>query len=135
MPEPLINSDEVMQVFDACHVQPEKELPDMVKVEGIISVFYFKKSELSRHKEQVKTWLAALPEYFQAEQGGGWSFLYACQDRNGVQWTGFHHVMDKLFSLGIALELVQYCLPREYWEHMPGGVPYMVIHLKGDPLG
>ena len=133
--EALINSDEVMRVFRECHVKPEKDLPDMVKVEGILEIFYFKKSELSRHQEQVKTWLAALPEHFQAEQGGGWSFLNACHDKNEVQWTGFHHVMDKLFCLGMGLELVQYCLPREYWESLPGGVPYIVIHLKGDPLG
>lgn len=134
MTQPLINSDEVMLIFNACCSMPV-DANNILQVDGILKPFIFNKTILDQHKEQIRTWLAALPEQFQAEQGGGWSFLNACNDKNNVLWTGFHHVMDKLFCLGIALGLADYCLPREYWKSLPGEVPYIVIYLKGKPLG
>ena len=35
--------------------------------------------------------------------------------------------MEDLFCLGIAIGKVQYCLPRETWSLLPGGVPYLMI--------
>lgn len=71
--------------------------------------------------------LDKLPEQFHEATGGGWSFLNACNDRHGNQWTGLHQRMEQLFQLGIALGRVSYCLPREFWSAMPGGVPYIVV--------
>lgn len=32
--------------------------------------------------------------------------------------------------LGLATKRVQYCLPRDLWEALPGNVPYFVVMEK-----
>jgi hypothetical protein len=71
--------------------------------------------------------LLQLPDSFQKDSGGGYSFLEACNNKDGNQWTGLHLRMEQLFSLGIATEQVSYCLPRENWSILPGGMPYLVV--------
>lgn len=75
--------------------------------------------------------LAQLPAEFQragAGGGGGWTFLKACLDKDGGQWTSLHSDMDKLFMLGIAAGQAQWLLPREMWSALPGGMPYVVVN-------
>ena len=86
------------------------------------------------HPERIKTaapeiaqMLNELPRPFHVEGGGGWSFLQACQDRHGNQWTGMHRTMELLFLMGLALGKVKECLPREHWTILPGGVPYYTV--------
>jgi len=69
----------------------------------------------------------ALPDEFHTGKGGGWSFLDACNDRNGAQWTSLHRTMDQLVCLGHAIGAVSFCLPREMWKILPGGMPYFVV--------
>ena len=71
--------------------------------------------------------LSNLPASFQKESGGGMSFLKACEDSEGNQWTGLHKIMDQLFLLGQAAGLVKCLMPREVWGMLPGGVPYYVV--------
>lgn len=40
-------------------------------------------------------------------------------------------MVEQLVQLGIALGKVKYCLPREAWKNLPGGVPYFMV-LSGD---
>jgi hypothetical protein len=70
--------------------------------------------------------LNELPSSFKKDIGGGWSFLQACETKDGVQW-GEHRNMEQLFVLGMALGKVRYCLPRDLWQVLPGGMPYLVI--------
>jgi hypothetical protein len=37
--------------------------------------------------------------------------------------------MDQLFTLGIAIEKVSFQLPREMWNVLPGGMPYLVVKI------
>ena len=69
--------------------------------------------------------LSDLPAEFHQEWGGGWSFLNACRTRSGKQWT--HVEMEKLFVLGLGIEMVVCCLDREFWSSLPGGVPYYMV--------
>jgi len=55
------------------------------------------------------------------------SFLNACQDRNGNQWTDLHQRMEQLFVLGQAAGFVSCLLPRDMWAALPGGMPYYVV--------
>ena len=55
------------------------------------------------------------------------SFLDACMDKHGNQWTDFHQTMEQLVQLGIAIGEVEYCLPRDLWSALPGGVPFLVV--------
>lgn len=101
-----------------------------VIVQGIVHMFGFNPERLENKREQVKTWLAALPHEFRKSGGGGWSFLNACNQANGVQWTGLHQRMEQLFALGIGLELAECQLPRELWPSLPGRMPYYVINVE-----
>lgn len=60
-------------------------------------------------------------------QGKGYSFLGACLDKNGRQWTGQHLLMEELMLMGIAIEKVKILLPRKCWGIFPGGMPYFVV--------
>lgn len=98
-----------------------------VIVEGILSRFGLHAGRLESHRAEVTEMLMNLPLGFRQSSGGGWSFLQACDDREGVQWTGFHMIMSQLFVLGMGLGLVKYLMPRELWSALPGGMPYLVI--------
>jgi hypothetical protein len=54
------------------------------------------------------------------------SFLNACVDKHGNHW-GEHPSVEQLLVLGVAIGKIEYCLPREYWRALPGGVPYFMI--------
>jgi hypothetical protein len=71
--------------------------------------------------------LLELPDTFMKTKGGGWSFLNACMNKNGEQWTAFHPKVQELFCLGLALDICSYTLPREMWKVLPGGMPYLVV--------
>ena len=71
--------------------------------------------------------LAQPPEEFGEDTGGGWSFLNSCNDRSGRQWTGLHLTMEQLWCLGIAVGRARYTLPRDFWEVLPGGMPYLTV--------
>ncbi len=128
--EPLINPEQVNIAFlDCLYTYDEGPTPaDAVIVDGIQQKFGFHPQRLESHRAQVLTWLLALPDQFLQSKGGGWSFLNACNDRNNEQWTGFHQRMDQLFSLGLGLGLVSYLMPRDMWEVLPGGMPYIVVN-------
>lgn len=132
---PLISSARVEQILLDCLFRPEEvegleegQAPEgAVIVEGILSRFGLHAGRLESHRSEVTEMLMNLPVNFRRSSGGGWSFLQACDDRNGVQWTGFHMIMSQLFVLGMGLGLVKYLMPRELWSALPGGMPYLVI--------
>lgn len=132
---PLISSARVEEIFLDCLYKPEEmegvpegEAPEgCVIVEGILSRFGLHPERLESHRTEVTEMLMNLPVGFRKSSGGGWSFLQGCQDRNDVQWTGFHMIVSQLFVLGMGLGLVSYLLPREMWSALPGEMPYLVI--------
>ena len=97
---------------------------------GIRNKLRFRPGRLEEKRAKVTEWLKALPLQFRKNSGGGWSFLNACNQENGVQWTGFHQRMDQLFCLGMGLGLVECQMPREMWKILPGGMPYYVINVE-----
>jgi hypothetical protein len=113
-----------------------EEVPDgeppagAVIVQGVLSQFGFHKARLESHREEVREALAGLPDGFHSGKGGGQSFLNACMDKDGNQW-GEHRNIEQLISLGIGLGYVAYCLPKEAWQSLPGGMPYFSVTLEG----
>ena len=100
-----------------------------IKTEGIMTTFVFVPARLEKYKEDIKSMLSELPSEFMADVGGGWSFLQACQTKDGKQW-GEHQNMDELFCLGMAMGFVKLCTPREVWSALPGGMPYYAVDLE-----
>lgn len=123
----VLTADHVGAVFHDCLFRDGEDTTNHVKAEGIVTNVGFHPERLEAHKQEIADMLAELPDEFKASSGGGWSFLNACNDRNGNQWADLHRTMEQLVLLGIATGLVEYQLPREMWTALPGGVPYFVV--------
>ena len=102
--------------------------PDsMVEVQGVSNQFGLNKYRLDGYKLEVKEMLDQLPEEFKE----GWSFLNMCNDNDNNQWTGMHSKMEQLMIMGIGLEFVKYCMPKEMWSTFPCGMPYIIVNTEG----
>lgn len=129
--KPLINSAKVQEVFLDCLCR--EDISNQITVDGIEHNFGFIPVKIEDNREAIKGMLKNLPMEFRdvdEKGGGGWSFLNACNDKNGNQWTGFHELMEKLFCLGIAAGYVTLLMPRELWSVLPGGMPYYTIKIR-----
>lgn len=130
-----IDPEVVNKVFLDClfrseELDGENNVPaNAVIVEGVLGKFGFHSERLQSHADEVRAWLSLLPHQFRKSSGGGWSFLNACNQEDGEQWTDFHRRMDQLFTLGIALGLAKFQMPREMWDMFPGGMPYIEVSL------
>ena len=135
MAELIIDPEAVNKAFiETLYTDSELEGIDIIPegcviVEGIVNRYGFHPGRLEEKRDEVRRWLQALPDTFHKNRGGGWSFLNACDQANGVQWTGLHQRMEQLLCLGIGLGFVKSQLPREIWELLPGRMPYYVIEL------
>lgn len=140
----MIDTEKLDTTFRSCMLKDE-EVPDglrtsedpfafckgradVVMAEGIASRgFAFHAGRLEESRGAVRAMLAELPENAREDsEGGGISFLSACMDREGNQW-GEHRNVEQLLSLGAALGLVRFLLPREMWSILPGGMPYFAV--------
>ncbi len=116
----------VENIFTKC-LAYTADNPESIIIEGVAHTFAFDKTKTEENKDVIIELLMQLPENFREKPNGGWSFLMACNDINGNLWTGSHFCMEKLLSLGMAIDKV-YCLtPREMWCIMPNGMPYYAI--------
>jgi hypothetical protein len=130
----MIDTQKLEAVFVGCFFKDD-ELKDLktgevpagcVHVEGIVNRFGLHPERLEAARTKVVYWLKQLPTEFRAEMGGGWTFLNACQTKDGEQW-GEHRNMEQLFCLGLGLKLVTEMMPRQMWKMLPGGMPYYSI--------
>src|SRR4030067_2795169 len=129
----MIDPTEVEKIFTDCLFKDEEikdGIIEPVVVEGIMNKFGLHPERLKSHAKEVAAMLEELPEQFHRKSekhpsgGDGWSFLNACNTKDGEQWTGFHRTMELLFVLGIGLGYVDCPMPRDMWMILPGGVPY-----------
>lgn len=123
----MLDPSWINSCFQGC-LSDHTEGDDVVVVDGIVLRAALDLAKLESHREAIEGLLAKLPIQFRSPSqggGGGWSFLNACFDINGDQWTGEHRVVEQLFLLGMGLGLVSYLMPREMWTAFPGGMPYL----------
>jgi len=123
----LLNPEFVQAIFNDCLFKPGEDTSNHVKAEGISCNIGFHPARLESHKDEIVAMLDELPDDFKESGGGGMSFLNACNDKHGNQWTGFHQRMEQLFQLGIGIGKVKLLMPREMWSALPGGMPYYVV--------
>jgi hypothetical protein len=102
---------------------------DAIVVPAVVNTYAFHPDRLESHRAEVTEWLSQLPVEFHKNSGGGWSFLNACTTADGQLWTGEHRVVEALLALGIGLGLASWQLPKELWDALPGGMPYVVVDL------
>lgn len=130
----MIDAKRVHEIVEEC-LYEESELADMRRaaiepavVEGITASFGFHPVKLEAHRKEVLEMLMQLPVMFRKSEGGGWTFLNACNTEDGEQW-GQHSDVQMLFVLGIGLKLAAWCMPKDMWSALPGGMPYVVINI------
>lgn len=116
-------SELTSNAFMDCLFKEGEDTTNHVKVEGITSMFGLHPQRLEEKRELVTVLLAELPAEFKE----GWSFLNLCTTKDGEQWTDMHLVCEQLVVMAIGLGLMEYCMPREMWVILPGGVPYLMI--------
>jgi hypothetical protein len=124
---PLLTADRVTSMIGQCLFQPEEiqdgvPIMEPVVVEGIRATLSFHPDRLKEAEPAIVEMLQQLPETFKV----GDSFLNLCCDRFGNHW-GEHQHMEALVMLGIASQKMRYCFSREYWDALPGGMPYVVL--------
>ena len=122
-----LTADAVSQIFRDCLFKEGEDHSGHIAAHGIMTVVGFHPQRIKNHKEEIVKLLYALPIEFQEASGGGFSFLAACNDKNGEQWTGMQVVMEQLFLLGMAAKRVKCLMPREMWSMLPGGMPYYAV--------
>jgi len=123
-----LTSDNVHEILiDCLFKQGEEHLhPTAILARGVVTSLGFHPDRLESHREEIRELLSQLPDTFKKESGGGMSFLNACNTQDGTQW-GEHRNIDELIMLGLATGMVQFCLPREVWGALPGGMPYFWV--------
>lgn len=126
-----LTSKNLQDVYWDCHFNGrDQNMPLGITIKefsgvGTITDLHMEKVELNR--EKIEALLSQLPTNFYEKKGGGWTFLNACIDNKGNQWTDHHSVVDMLVVLGLAIDKLYFLTPKELWTHFPGGVPYICI--------
>lgn len=122
------NVDKV--IYDCLYEKSEdshKALSEGKLIEGVMLKVVFNPEKVENNLQNIKDMLAQLPLAFRQEYGGGWTFIKMCVDAEGNQWTSVHKQMDALVCLGLAIDELRFCLPREMWKVFPDGMPYVQI--------
>jgi hypothetical protein len=136
-----LDSIRVEEVFVDCLFQTVEESinaseNDTVLVDGIMTNVGFHKPRVESHREEIIQMLDQLPDQFKlSSKGKGWTFLNACEDKHGNLWTGDHAIVELLVIMGLAIGKVKYCFDREFWEILPGGVPYIQVLDENEKQG
>lgn len=130
--EPVLTVDKVNELYSECslveaEVKNDEPTVDFVLGEGVVSVSVFSAERIEKNKETIASLfdeLAGIDE--------GISFLTMCNDQYDRQWTGMHFMVDRLLQLGMASGVVEYTLPRDLWNILPGGMPYVIRNRQKD---
>jgi hypothetical protein len=122
-----LTPERVEAIFLDCLFREDEDTSQHVKAEGLVHHVGFHPQRIAQHAAEIAELLEELPAAFKKEGGGGMSFLNACEDKHGNQWTGLHVRMEQLFQLGIGIGKVEYLAPRSMWQVLPGGMPYLVV--------
>jgi hypothetical protein len=126
---PLISAIEVKQIFVSCLfnqneiINGQTIIPPLV-VQGIQAKFGFHPDRIKEAAPIITNYLNQLPADFKS----GASFLNLCMTNSGEQWTGEHSICELLMVMGIAIGKAAYTAPKELWNALPGGMPYVVIN-------
>lgn len=122
-----LTSEAVARIVQECLFKEGEDTSKAVIANGVMMKMGFHPERLDEHRAEILSLLLQLPEQFQNNKGGGWSFLNACIRADGFQW-GEHRDIDALLCLGLATKYAKLNLPREMWKMFPGGMPYFTVY-------
>lgn len=122
-----LTAKNVDDTFIKCLYETTPHDLDKVNViSGVMMRVGFDPDKLKDQTDNISGMLSELSDDFKKSGGGGMSFLNACVDREGTQW-GEHADIDKLVCLGLATGKIEYAVPSELWNSLPGGMPYLLV--------
>jgi len=121
-----LTAENVKETFMNCLFKEGEDINTAVIGKGVMTNAGFHPQRLKDATPNIEAMLNELPDVFKPDSGGGMSFLQACMDKNGNQW-GEHSNIDQLVCLGLASGKLKYLMPRDMWEILPGGMPYLVL--------
>lgn len=123
----MIDPGRVNDLFKDCLFSSEEIINNIpiyepIYAEGITMTVGFNSIKIEKNKEEIISIIDNLHPTFKE----GWTFLNLCMDKKENIWTGNHSTMQELLCLGIAIDKIEILAPREMWDILPGGVPYIV---------
>jgi hypothetical protein len=121
-----LSCNQVRELMMACLVK-DPAVESFPITEGLVRKYMFHPERIQEHKKDIYNLLMELDPTFRKSVGGGWSFLQMPANKDGEQWGGQINA-EELLVLGIAAGLMEYGMPREMWNILPGGVPYVVFN-------
>ena len=113
----------VNNAFQNCLFKDTEVNTTNITVEGLNKVFFLHPKRLEEQRELVTALVAELPPDFKK----GYSFLALCNTKSGHPWTDSQADCQKLMVMAIGLKLMSYTHTKEFWRHLPDGVPYVKI--------
>lgn len=123
-----LTAEKVHTTFMNCLFN-EGEPTDNHKIgQGVMMKVRFNPERLKESEPAIIEMLNDLPDDFKKTGGGGMSFLNMCNDKDGNQWADLHKTMDELVALGNATGKLSFLMPKEMWDVLHGGMPYLVIN-------
>lgn len=126
--EIILTAQKVNEIFMDCLFRENEPTDNHIVGEGVMNKVGFHPERLKSNESKIDELLAELPEQFNKQSGGGWSFLNLVTDKNGNQWADLHQTVDELVMLSTATKKMSFLMPREMWSVLPGGMPYLVIN-------
>lgn len=124
-----LTASSVSDLLRECLFKEGESQVNPVIAEGVLRKFGFHPGRIAENADKIRALLADLPDDFQADKGGGMSFLNACMTKDGDQW-GEHINIDELVCLGVAIGAVKFGFPRDMWSILPGGMPYLCVDTR-----
>lgn len=124
----LIQASRVNEILMDCLFKDEeivdgKPVVEPILVEGVVRRLGFHPKRVELYREEIERMIDSLPEDFKK----GMSFLNLGVDKEGNHWSMLHATYDELLALGLAIEKLEYTLPRSMWSILPSGLPYVVV--------
>lgn len=122
----ILLENKVTEIFMDCLFTEDEDSTNFLEVEGILVNVGFNPIKIEKHRDSIRDLTNKLNENFLI----GWSFLNICFNKDNELWTSSHKVCEQLLLLGLAIGKLEYILPRDVWNILPGKLPY--IRLIGD---
>ena len=133
MQENMDISTQVRDIVSYCLAE-EPGSKGAIEIDGIMHKYIFDKGRVDKSKIKIIDLINMMPKEFHEDGGGGWTFLYLHEDKNGNHW-GEHRNMEELVCLGISAGVARIS-PRYMWRMYPGNMPYVIFNVKGiSPIG
>jgi hypothetical protein len=112
-----LNSNNVEEVFRDCLFYTNDNPCKKIDIEGVNTQVSFNKDKLALHKQDIESMLLDVhPSFMTKGVAGGWGFLNFRLDKNERQWTDLQVTCDYLICMGLAIDKVQFLMPRYVWR-------------------